>query len=138
MIDRSGDRHEAIERSNRVRDRFNEYAYDSGKSEIVFQIPSFRKDCDTPAVKVEILPFDDGIYSYAVQTNTVNAGMSSGFSPYSLRDNSFKATKNGVGLALRWALHSSADSQTEERQLKTIIDACKEFLSPKMAQTALL
>jgi hypothetical protein len=135
MIDRRGDRQEAVDRSNRIREKFNVYAYDSGKAETVFEIPPEKKGYCIPLAEVKVLPFDDGKYSYAVHANITNMGFGFGFSDSCFADRQ-TAIRTGIGIVLEWALRSAENANsTTKRQLQVIIRTAKERLAPPRQST---
>jgi hypothetical protein len=138
MVDRRGDRHQAIERSNRIREKFNHYAYGEGHAERVFAISrSTAGGYRLRSATVDVLAFDDGMYCYRVETSYCIGGMGSGFSPLAVCESREKAIRTGVGQVLAWALQTMPRQGIgvirERQELQMIASKAKEFLNQRQA-----
>lgn len=147
-IDRSRNRYEAIEMSNRIRDRFNDYA--ERHQEVGFELK--QKSGYQPLVKVEVLAFDDGMWAYAVEANLPGSGMSGPFSD-DIRPSKREAIRAGVGKALKYMLHQERradggviaqeklklvmDSEFSVAKANTIIEAGENYRKMKMTENEL-
>lgn len=123
-IDRSKYRYEAIEMSNRIRDRFNAYAEEH--SEVGFQIK--QKSGYQPMVEVKVLGFDDGMWAYSVDANLPDRGMGGPFSD-DVRPNKREAIRAGVGIALGYMLRAERDGDAKnvKSEAKRAIAEMRKF-----------
>ena len=133
MIDRCRDRYKAIEISNRIRDKFNDYA--EQHREVGFELK--QKSGYQPLVEVEVLGFDDGMWAYSVDANLPHCGMGGPFSD-DIRPSKREAIRAGVGKALEYMLHNERRNDGgigAERECKRAIVEMKKFLAEKVQTT---
>lgn len=113
---------EIIADMNATRDVFNEYAEQN--KEVVVQV---KNKNDLEVVAIEVLPFDDGKYSYSLNVNTSVSGMSSPFSTDKLFSSREKAIESAKKEMQNWVNNEKRNAgATELKQLNQIENALKE------------
>jgi hypothetical protein len=148
QIDRRGDRDVAVQRSNRIRDRFNEIAYGEDTFsevhpyETVFLIPN-KKYRYSPHGEVNVLSVEKNSEIIGwIQKARGNVGLGGFAYPFDtdqIWSTKEKATRAGIGQILMWALRNVDMRETKSGQAENsmLIAECRNALKPKRLQQAL-